>query len=84
MQLSEAPLIALYNKYYDQSFDLPDSQIIVNRLKEIKTLKYATKNMLTSIKEFINQSKYLSSYYVNIRDKFMNEIKNIKEIKKIK
>jgi len=38
--------------------------------------------MPTSIKEFINQSKYLSSYYVNIRDKFMNEIKNIKEIKK--
>ena len=82
MQFLEAPLIALYNKYYDQSFDLPDSQIIVNRLKEIKTLKYATKNMPTSIKEFINQSKYLSSYYVNIRDKFMNEIKNIKEIKK--
>ncbi len=81
LYLLEGPLIALFNKYYNESFDGPDPQIITREIKSIKTLKYATKNMPKYVKEFINESKYLNNYYLNARDNFINEINKIRNLK---
>lgn len=77
----EAPLIALFNEFYNKTFDLPNPQTAIKELKLIKTLKYATKNMPKSVKDFINQSEYLSKYYTDTFKNFMNEVNNIQKIK---
>jgi len=78
--LIEAPFLALFNKYYDESLELPNPRVLQNEFKQIKTLKYATKNMPKSVKKFIEDSEYLSNYYKDMSNEFKNKIDEIREL----
>lgn len=75
MSFLEGPYIAIVNSIYKLDVKYHSTFNLNNELKRIGTLKYITRDFPESIKDFINNSEILNSY-------FKNTIGNIKSLAK--
>lgn len=73
MTFLEVPFIVIVNKLYNFNIELPQLVDLRKELNNIGTLKYATRLFPESIKNFIDNSEILKSYY-------LNTIKNLSKI----
>lgn len=66
ISLLEGPFIAFVNKTYKTEIEMPRKENIQKKLKDVGSLKYVSLNFPDSIKDFINSSEVLQTYYKNI------------------
>ncbi|MFA5474251.1 MAG: hypothetical protein WC225_01815 [Acholeplasmataceae bacterium] len=78
IKLIEASLIAILNINYKALIEMPNPNIVINELKKIKSLKYATRKLPRDIQDFINNSTYIKGYYNNVFNNLQKFLKDIK------
>lgn len=81
ISLIEAPFLVMVNYIYKLDLELPKGENFNKQLKELGSLKYISRHFPQHIREFIEHSDVLRSYYLNMSGEFKKILQNHNDLK---